>query len=79
MNTQLFRIYMVKNNETQKTLAEALNLPQSAVSARINGKTVFRQNEINIIRKRWNLSDKETVDLFFAEIVSEIDTAEKGA
>ena len=79
MNTQLFRIYMVKNNETQKTLAEALNLPQSAVSARINGKTVFRQDEINIIRKRWNLSDKETVDLFFAEIVSEIDTAEKGA
>ena len=79
MNTQLFRIYMVKNNETQKTLAEALNLPQSAVSARINGKTAFRQDEINIIRKRWNLSDKETVDLFFAEIVSEIDTAEKGA
>lgn len=79
MNTKLFKIYMIKNNDTQKSLAEALGLPQSAVNARINGKTQFRQDEINIIRVRWNLSDKETVDIFFAYKVSEKDTIEKGA
>ena len=79
MNTKLFKIYMVKNNDTQSTLAEALGLPQSAVSARINGKTGFRQNEINIIRLRWSLSDQETVDIFFATEVSNKDTLERGA
>ena len=57
MNTKLFRIYMVKNNDTQVKLAQALNLPQSAISDRINGKTDFRQGEINAIRLRWHLND----------------------
>ena len=79
MNTQLFKIYMVKNNDTQTTLASYLGIPQSALSARINGKIGFRQNEINAIRKRWNLSDQETVDIFFNDEVSEKDTNEIGA
>ena len=79
MNTKLFKIFMVKNNETQAKLADALRLPQSAISDRINGKTDFRQSEINIIRLRWNLTDQETVDIFFTPAVSEQDTIEKGA
>ena len=79
MNTKLFKIYMVKNNDTQETLGDVLHLPQSAVSARINGKTQFRQDEINTIRLRWKLSDQKTVDIFFTKGVSEIDTIEKGA
>ena len=79
MNTKLFRIYMVKNNDTQVKLAQALNLPQSAISDRINGKTDFRQGEINAIRLRWHLNDQETVDIFFTEEVSISDTNEKGA
>ena len=78
MNTKLFKIYMVKNNDTQETLGDVLHLPQSAVSARINGKTAFRQDEINTIRVRWNLSDKQTVDIFFTQAVSKEDT-KKGA
>ena len=78
MNTLLFKSYMVKNNDTQAILAEAMGLPQSALSARINGKIAFRQNEINFIRLRWHLSDQETVDIFFAYEVSEKDTM-KGA
>jgi len=79
MNKQLFKMHMVKNGDTQAMLAEALRLPQSAVSARINGKTGFRQDEINLIRKRWNLSDQETVDIFFADEVSDEDTNSIGA
>jgi len=77
MNKQLFRIHMLKNNDNQVTLSEALQLPQSAISARINGKTEFRQNEINAIRLRWGLSDAETVDVFFTDEVSEKDTNKK--
>ena len=77
-NILLFKSYMVKNGDTQATLAEAIGLPQSAISTRINGKILFRQDEINSIRKRWDLSDSETVDIFFADEVSNKDT-KKGA
>lgn len=79
MNSKLFKIHMLRNNDTQAILAEVLELPQSAISARINGKTEFRQNEINTIRKRWDLSNTDTVDIFFEEEVSDIDTGKKGA
>lgn len=75
MNTLLFNVYKVKNNDTQAILAEAMGIPQSALSARINGKIEFRQNEINFIRKRWSLTDQETVDIFFNDKVSDKDTA----
>ncbi len=74
MNTKKFKIQMIKNNDKQTTLAEVLDLPQSAISARVNGKTPFRQDEINIIRKRWSLSNEDTVDIFFTDEVSEADT-----
>lgn len=70
MNATLFNIQMVKHNDTQSKLAEAMGMAQSALSARINGKIEFRQNEINFIRKRYDLSEQETVDIFFAEEVS---------
>jgi len=78
MNTTLFKMHMVKNNDTQARLAEDMNLPTSALNMRINGKIQFRQNEINFIRKRYNLSDQETVDIFFSDEVSKTDTV-KGA
>lgn len=79
MNTTLFNTYKVKNKDTQTKLAEDMGLPQSALSARINGKTEFRQNEIYFFMKRWNLSDQETVDIFFTDEVSNKDTIEEGA
>ena len=78
MNKQLFKSFMVMNGDTQAMLADVLHLPQSAISSRINGKTAFRQDEINTIRARWNLSDKQTVDIFFTTEVSKEDT-KKGA
>lgn len=78
MNKTLFNIFMLKNHDNQKILAEAMGLPQSALSARINGKTDFRQNEIDFIRRRWHLTDQETIDIFFTPEVSKEDTI-KGA
>jgi len=79
MNTTTFRVYMVKNQENQTKLADDMGIAQSALSNRINGKIEWRESEINFFRKRWKLSDQETVDIFFAEEVSNIDTNEKGA
>lgn len=70
MNTIEFRIQMVKNHDNQAELAKDMGMAQSALSMRINGKIEFRQNEINFIRKRYNLSDQETIDIFFAKEVS---------
>ena len=78
MNATLLRMHMVANNDTQTELSRDMGIAQSALSMRINGKTEFRQNEINLIKKRYNLSDKETIDIFFADEVSEKDT-KKGA
>ncbi len=70
MNTTLFKTHMTKNQDTQAKLAEDMSIAQSALSMRINGKTEFRQSEINFIRKRYNLSDQETIDVFFNDKVS---------
>ena len=70
MNKALMKAVIAKNNDTQEALAHALNLPQSAVSNRINGKIDFRVSEITRIRKRYNLTAKETVDIFFDSAVS---------
>lgn len=78
MNNTNFRIYMVKNHENQTKLAEDMGMVQSALSNRINGKIEWRESEIQFFRKRWNLNDQETVDIFFTEEVSKLDT-EKGA
>ena len=74
MNKSLFIKHMKRNDDTQITLADAMGMAQSALNGRINGKTEFRKNEINFIRRRWCLTDHETVDIFFTEEVSEQDT-----
>ena len=70
MNKPLMKAMIAKNNDTQGSLAKALSLPQSALSHRINGTIDFRLSEINCIRKRYKLTDEETVDIFFDKIVS---------
>ena len=70
MNKALMKAVIAKNNDTQEALAHALNLPQSAVSNRINGKIDFRVSEITRILKRYKLTAKETVDIFFDSAVS---------
>ena len=70
MNKSMMKSVIVRNNDTQEALAQALNLPQSAISNRINGKIDFRISEIQCIRKRYKLTAKETEDIFFDGAVS---------
>lgn len=71
MNKALLRSFMVKNNDTQATLANALGISLSNLNAKINGKTAsFRQNEIAAIIDRYRLNSAETEAIFFSEELS---------
>lgn len=70
MNKEMLKSIMALNNDTQTTLASEMGMPQSAISARINGRTEFKQSEINFIRNRYCLSDEQTVLIFFEKKVS---------
>ena len=70
MNPKELKAAMKRNDDTQEKLAEALGLQASGVSERINGRIQFRRNEIDIIRQRYNLSDADTIMIFFADDVS---------
>ena len=70
----MMKAMIVRNNDTQEALAHALNLPQSAISNRINGKVDFRISEIQCIRKRYRLTAEALESIFFDGPVSSADT-----
>lgn len=70
INDKLFKSKMAELGDTQVTLAAALNLSQSAISARIKGKVPFKKNEMAVIRNRYNLSNESMIRIFFPEEVS---------
>jgi len=74
MNSNELKAVMKRNGDTQERLAEALGLQTSGVSERINGNIEFRRKEINVIRKRYKLSDSDTIKIFFDDEVSTDDT-----
>lgn len=62
---------MVLHGDTNKTIAEALGIGENSFSAKINDNgTEFKQKEIAIIKRRYNLSAEEVDAIFFAEEVS---------
>ena len=57
---------MVLNNDTNKSLAEFLNLSEQTVCNKINENgTEFRQGEIAMIKERYNLTADQISDIFF--------------
>jgi len=66
MDMHKLRYFMGVNGDNQAGLAKALGLPQSALSARMNGHTEFRQREIDEIRKRYDLTADDLQEIFFA-------------
>lgn len=67
MNKNKLRAVIVAHGETQEILADALGLPSSALTARMNGTTAFRQNEMDIIKKRYCLNAQQMVEIFFED------------
>ena len=65
MNKQLFKYYQALNNDTIKTTAQALNIAASTLSCRLNGKRgSFTNDNIAVLRKRWNLTLEQCADIF---------------
>lgn len=65
VNTPAFKAMLAMHKATQNDIADLLGLSVSAVNSRINGSIEFRRNEINAIRKRYELTDAETMAIFF--------------
>lgn len=71
MNKNKLRAKMVEHGDTQADLAKALFISVSNLSLRINGRVDFRQSEIDLIKKRYNLSAEDLDHIFFADAVSD--------
>lgn len=71
MNKNKLRAKMVEHGDTQADLAKALFISVSNLSLRINGRVDFRQSEIDLIKKRYNLSAEDLDLIFFADAVSD--------
>lgn len=72
MNSRLLKSFIVRYDKTQENLAEAMGISLSRLNAKINGTggADFSQSEIAFIRERYNLSNRDVCDVFFAKDVS---------
>ena len=68
MNKKELFAAMARYGDKQIDLAAALGLSRTRLSQKINeyNGAVFNQPEINVIRKRYNLSDTDVCNIFFA-------------
>lgn len=67
MNQKLLRSKMVLAGDSQKNLAEHLELSENAMSFKMNGKVQFKAEEIAKIVWRYNLTPQETHEMFFGK------------
>ena len=78
MNVKLFRSIMVLHNDTNKTLADFLKVSEQTVCNKINENgTQFKQNEIAMLVKRYNLTAEQISDIFFNQKCLKKDTKER--
>lgn len=54
-DTHLLKYYIAKNGDTIGTLAEALEIKRSTLSAKINNKRDFKQSEMILIGMRYKM------------------------
>lgn len=65
MNKNHFKSIMVLNGDTQKTVADALNVSEQTVGDKVNGISDFKQSEIKVLINRWNLTPSQVDEIFF--------------
>lgn len=68
VNLNLLYSKMALYGDNNESLARALNLSPQRVSAKKNSTNgaEFTQSEIQIIKERYNLTDKEVVEIFLS-------------
>ena len=81
INSQLLKSIIMKYDKTQAALADSMRISLSCLNAKINetDSREFKQNEIAFIRDRYNLSESELIEVFFAPEVSKKDTFNNAA
>lgn len=65
MDANLLKSKMVLKGDTQNDLAMALDVSRATLSFKMNQRTNFKQSEIEIISKRYDLSSDEIKQIFF--------------
>lgn len=67
MNKPLLASIMIKNGDTQSTLANAMGLSLSRLNAKINERegASFTQPEMEFIIERYKLTNEEAIQVFF--------------
>lgn len=79
MNKLLFKSIMVLNGDRIAELAKDMNLSEQTIYNKMNEAKIgknkeytaeFTQGEIAFIVKRYNMTEKQLFDVFFAEKVS---------
>lgn len=67
MNKKAFDIAKLENGDTNKDIAEYLNISEQSVSNKINENgTEFKQGEIAKLVTRWKLSADKIAEIFFS-------------
>lgn len=72
MNLNLLNSKMALKGDRNDDLAKALEISPQRLSAKKNNTNgaEFTQNEIQIIKDRYNLTDSEIIEIFFNNNVS---------
>lgn len=72
MNIKLLKSVMVKNDDTQESLAKALGLSSSRLNAKVNETdgASFTVPEMQAIIDRYHLTADESQEIFFPEKLS---------
>lgn len=70
MNKSALRAKMIIYGDTGITLAKALDISETTLSAKLNGKAEFTRNEIAKIKSRYKLSAEEVDEIFFNQSVT---------
>ena len=68
METKLFKSKMALFGDTAVSLAKCLGIHRLTLSEKINGKSDFKQSEINFFINHWSLTASEVVQIFFNEV-----------
>lgn len=70
MNPNKLKAEMKAHGDTQESLADALGISRTRLTAKINGVSDFRQLEMLFIKKRYDLTADEVDDIFFSSKAS---------
>lgn len=66
-NTTLLEEYIEKSGYKKSFIAKALNITAYALTLKINNKSEFKANEIDILCKLLNIGIRDRMRIFFAK------------